>query len=266
MTLGVGTATAGPPQTSSSEFDWLPSTLLWEVPLASQRGPRGFGKVTHANDETTYETAIGATFGLFRLPASGAGGDGFQVDIFAVVFARFNKGRALAASDFRVGMPFTYRRGPWQLKLAYEHESSHLGDQLIQDTGREPIRHVRDEVVLAVSRRWLTRVRAYAQVGFAFHTNDVIGNDRDRYQVGVEWIEPEPWALFGSPYAAVDVLFRRDQDFEPNVTLQAGWRWRHDARPRALRFGFEVYRGRSPYGQFFLDDESWLALTAIIDW
>jgi hypothetical protein len=252
----------------SEPLDWrfLPHGLLWEPPLANQREPRMFGKFTNANDESTIDTAIGGQFGLLRLAPIGRAHEGLQLDGMAAVFTRFNERRLLVSSDFRAGVPLTYAKGPWQFKLSYEHTSTHLGDEFIAVSGRAQVPHVRDEIVIGLARRFRNQWRLYGQAGFSFITSDIIGDDRDRYDWGFEWSKQCETTWLGQPFLAFDMDLRSDQDFHPNITVQVGWQWKEMTHRRSGRIALEFYDGRSPYGQFFLDDEQWFGAAFLFDW
>lgn len=225
-----------------------------------------YGKFTNLNDESTIETAIGGEFGLLRIGPEEARREGVQVDGFAAVFTRFNGDRLLVTSDFRVGVPVTFAKGPWSTKIAYEHTSTHLGDEFIETTGRRQVSHVRDEIVFGLARSFCYDLRLYGQFGYSFITSDVVGDNRDRYDWGIEWARRMPATWKGAPFAAFDMDIRSDQDYQPNTTVQIGWRWNRLPVGRAARIAFEYYNGKSPYGQFFRDEESWIGAAGFLDW
>ena len=249
----------------------LPSSLLWQPPLANQRAPRFFAKTFNINDESTLggenviDTAIGGTFGLFRKTPPGKAFEGVQLDVFAAVFSRFNGNRLLTETDYRVGAPLTYAKGPWQAKFAYEHTSTHIGDEYAEANGRRQEAHVRDEFVFGLARRWNNELRLYGQFGYSFLTSDNIAGDDTRFDWGVEFSRQCPTGKRGQPFAAFDMDLRSDQDFAANTTVQVGWQW-VTANRRSARIALEYYDGKSPYGQFFREDENWIGIAALYDW
>lgn len=252
----------------SQPLEWqrLPIELLFEPPLANQRAPRMAAKFTNLNNESTIETAIGGQFGIYRLAPIDRIHEGIQIDGMAAVFTRFNERRLLVTSDFRAGVPLTYAKGPWQAKIAYEHTSTHLGDEFIAVSGRAQVPHVRDEIVLGLARRFFDQLRVYGEVGLSFITSDIVGDNIDRYDWGIEWSRQCTTSWKGRPFAAFDMDVRSDQDYTPNVTVQLGWQWKEMAHRRSGRIALELYDGKSPYGQFFLDDEDWLGVGFYFDW
>ena len=244
----------------------LPKSQLWEVPLANQREPRMYGKFTTQDDQSTIDTAIGVQFGISRLTSGDRPNEGLQLGAMAAVFTRFNEKRVLVTNDYRVGIPLTWAKGPWQAKLAYEHTSCHLGDDYIKATGNMPIGHVRDEMVLGLSRRFLDQLRLYGQFGYSFATSSSIQGKNDRYDWGLEWSRERECGICGQPFAAFDMDLRSDQEYEPNMTVQLGWQWKQMQTRRGVRVAVEYYKGKSPFGQFYLNDEDWIALAGYYDW
>jgi hypothetical protein len=249
-----------------SRLRFLPGSLLWEVPYANQREPRMFGKVTDFDGTSTYETALGAQIGLVRWGASKDCHEGIQLDIFGVAFSRFRKSDLLA-TDYRVGLPLTFAAGSWQAKVALEHSSGHVGDELLKLQPNFPtISYFRDEVVLGLAYRFADQLRVYGQVGWAFHVSDPLKGHADRYDLGFEWSRQGPTSRLGQPFVAVDLDLRSEQDYEANTTVQVGWQWRYEEHRHSVRVALEWYDGRSPYGQFFLNREDWVGFGVYYDW
>src|SRR5881394_2742435 len=110
----------GPPPAPSAVFQPLLAdpkepqffaTYLWERSprLAPRLGSVGFGQ--------TIAVANGRTW---------------QVAIAAAVFSQFNLARPTADlmnTDYRVGLPVTYRHARVTARLQLYHQSSHLGDE-----------------------------------------------------------------------------------------------------------------------------------------
>lgn len=239
-----------------NRYSLFPTSLLWEPPLADKRSPR-LG-IAYADDNTVAGNALDASFGqtlgLLRIDRNGVDG-AVQLDLFAAGFTRFD-GTSLVVSDYRGGVPLTFRRGDWFSKIAYEHTSSFLGD------GFAPVprpRYRKDEVVVGLGRWFDDQLRVYGQAAYAFDFTDdragIAGDDKrkQRYQLGAEWF---PWGLHcggwgGQPFMAVNGDFRGENDFSSDVTAQAGWLWRNPLqRLASLRVYVEYYSGRPQYGQF----------------
>jgi hypothetical protein len=244
---------------------------LWQPPLANQREPRTSVRWTslkNAFTKNNTDAAIGGTAPLLRFFPEGNCREGWQLDFFGVVLTRLGDFRTQEDSDFRFGLPLTWASGGWAGKLAYEHTSSHLGDDLIQqDPAIRKRGHVRDEVVAGLSYRWWDQLRLYGQVGYALGFSSVGPQNRDRYDVGLEWSKQGWTGPCGQPYAALDLEFRGEERYTPDLSAQVGWEWRRpDSVVSAFRLALEFYDGRSPFGQFFDRHEQWIGVGAHLDY
>lgn len=244
----------------------IPSSLLWKVPLANPREPRFYGKFFNLGGKSYIDTAIGGQFGIGRIaPKNSTAEEGIQLDVFGAVFTRFDPRRFLTAADYRAGIPLTYRKGPWSTKLSYEHTSTHIGDEYSQAYGRKQVPLVLDEMVLGVSREIGDHVRLYGQYGYAFNTaKETNANRRSRFDLGIEYRHYEDTGPGGRPFLAYDMDLREYQDYTVNSTFQAGWQWTRNLR--SIRLAVEVYDGRSQFGQFYKNKESYVGFGAYYDW
>lgn len=256
--------------TSGWVCEGFPRSLLWEPPMASLREPRLlFMPTTLSNDttDTTLDTAIGTTVGLFRV-GSGERGPRIQLDVFGLVLSRLSNYDYLVESHYRAGFPVTIAYGPWHAKIGYEHTSTHLGDETLVRTGRQPIEYVRDEVAFGLGR-WLCgdTLRVYGQAGWAFFVNGPDDASPFRFDVGFEWYRRQVTGFRGQPFAAGNVEFNGMSDYEPTLSLQAGWQWRDPGRRLAqTRVFVQYYTGRSVYGQFYQDQEDWVGIGLALDY
>jgi hypothetical protein len=250
----------------------LPNSLLWEPPFAIKREPRMLVLPTSLDnfrEKWTLDTSIGTTVGFWRFEPAGRDA-AYQLDLFGVVHSRLTP-EELVAADYRFGVPLSARRGPWQFKLAYEHTSSHLGDEFIdlQRPNRIP-GFARDEVVFGVGRRLAERLRLYGQVAYAFFIDYPFASTDDfrwRFDAGFEWYCPEPTGWKGTPFVAFNLDSRGDAAFQPGVAAQAGWLWRNPYQRLAnIRLFAEYTNSRSPYGQFYLDREDFYAVGLSCDY
>lgn len=256
------TTTGEPAPLEGSRWQLLPGSVLFAPPIANPTEPRFFGKPTtleSAHTSSNIDTAIGGVLPLLRHCNSDDPRDAFQIDAFAVVFSRWRSANESVGVDYRAGVPFTWARGPWEFKLAYEHTSTHLGDEFAERTGRRYASHVREELVLGVGYRFCDDFRVYGQYGYAFNLRTIGVDNPSRLDIGLEWSRPiaEGYGLRGRPYAALDLEFRGVNDLSPSFTGQAGWQWRSVDFGPSLRVGLEYFNGFSPYGQFFQDREDW---------
>ena len=254
----------------------MPAGLLWQPPLASKQEPRMLllpTSLDNATNSWTLDTSIGGTIPMFRYEPIGRDLS-YQFDIAAVVHTRLTP-EDLLTSDYRFAFPLSAAWGRWHGKLAYEHTSSHLGDELIR--GARPLNipipsAARDEVVVGIGRWVMPQLRLYVQAGYAFFLQlpdrpTMNREDRVRFDVGAEWYCPGPTGLRGQPYGAFNINSRGDEDFRANFNIQAGWMWRNPyQRFGTIRLFGEYYNGRSPYGQLRTIQEDFFAIGLAADY
>jgi hypothetical protein len=247
---------------------WLrvaPSSLLWQPPLANPREPRMSAKALRIEGENVFDAAVGGQFGLLRISPDRCPDEGFQLDVFAVVLSRFHDG-GLSALDYRFGIPLAYASGCWQFKLAYEHTRNRIQGDVLTLSPDAAHEFRREEAVVGVARTWGEILHAYGQVGVTVSGTAIQKDEPFRYNVGVEWADLRCTTPTGAPFAAVDFEARGDQDYEANVTIQAGWNWRGGVPGRGPRIAAEYHRGYSPFGQIFTQREDWYGVVACLDW
>ncbi len=260
---------ARPPALALPRWEFLPAEpLLWQPPLASLRQPRMFviaDSLDNASTSETINTAIGATVGLFRFRPCRWPHVEFEVDFFGVHFSRWSERHLAIAGDYRFGFPVTFRSGPWQGKVGYEHTSTHLGDDFIEISGQRKVQYVRDELVLGLAYRWWNQLRVYGELGIAVYLGSVYERSPERFNWGIEWSRQEPTGWKGQPFAAFDMDLRPEQNYDPNMSLQLGWQWIPVNQRTSGRLALQLYDGRSPYGQFITAREQWYGIGVFID-
>jgi hypothetical protein len=246
------------------EYGTLPATLLWKPPIANLREPQFYGIFHNMAGKSYIDTAIGAEFGLGRIgprgrsdPTKQLENEGLQLDVFGGGFTRFDPKRFLTAIDYRAGIPLTYKKGPWSTKLAYEHTSTHIGDEYSEAYHVKQVPLVLDEIVWGVSRYFGDHLRVYGQYGYAFNTaKESNNNNRTRFDWGISYTNYYDTGPVGRPFAAYDMDIRSYQNYTPNNSFQIGWQWVNHGR--SVRLAVQVYQGRSMYGQFYTHNENWV--------
>jgi len=107
-------------------------------------------------------------------------------------------------------------------------------------------------------------VRIYGEYGQGVHLDNAVIQKRRRFQGGIE-VEGQPRWLGGrfAPYGALDVSSWREDDYDCNYALQVGLVTHRDLFN--LRLGVEFVDGRPPLGEFFREDEQWVAAGVWVD-
>lgn len=205
---------------------------------------------------------ISDSFGLARWGAN-ARDDGVQLSLEGAIFAQFDLGSSsydLINADYLVALPLTIRLGHVSARLRAYHQSSHLGDELLIRRGesleRENISFESADFILSVDAAAL---RLYGGGEYIFHRLPV---DLQHYVAhGGAELRPAAellrWGRIGFLrfIAAVDLKASQQQDYDPSVSLRAGFEinrpFSGELPARSWSILFESYRGPSPYGQFF---------------
>ena len=84
------------------------------------------------------------------------------------------------------------------------------------------------------------------------------------FQFGVEYSDPEPSGIKGSPFAAMNARLRQEVDFGGLFTVEAGWQWRGEAG-HLFRTGVVYNNGMDEQFQFYRQYESAVGLCVWYD-
>jgi len=261
-----GAPFASEPVPCSDPYQWqlLPDGLLYKSYLAGGREPRFATQWVYMRDHGwVWDVAIGGRVGLLRYGTTDEiYPEGFQIDLEGAAFPRMdlevNHDRDLMAVDFRVGVPWTVRQGPWEGKLAYYHISSHLGDELMTAYPLSTrINYVRDCVVLGVALRPHADLRLYTEAGWAFNTDG--GAQPWEFQFGVDYSPAGPSGICGAPFFAINGHLREEVDYGGGLTVQTGWQW-SNRTGRLFRTGMHYFNGMSDQRQFFANHEELIGM------
>jgi len=232
----------------------LPEQALFAPLLADPRQPRF--SVSYQRYRLSGRKFAGANvaFGeYFGLAADFLGLPGnSQIGLQGAVFALFNLSTPssdLVNADYWIGIPVTYRSGPWSFLAKIYHQSSHLGDEFVLDN--PAVKRVNlsyEDVVTLVSYEW-EKLRIYGGGGYIVHSEPRLAPQH--LQAGAEFIQPQ--AVLGLDFiAALDVQSSRELDWENSYSFQAGFQFKQRGN-RRVRLMFEHFDGHSPNGQFFRD-------------
>lgn len=232
----------------------LPEQELFAPLLADPRQPRFSVSYLHYRSPTNEFAAASTAFGEYFGLASGVFGKSgsSQVGIQGGVFALFNldaPSSDLINADYWIGLPVSYRKGPWSYLLRIYHQSSHLGDEFI--LGNPGINRVNlsyEDMKFLVSYEW-ERWRLYGGGGYMLHSDPDLAPKH--LQGGVEYVRPRAAGRL-SFIAAVDIQSSEELDWRRSRSYQAGFELRSRS-PRRARLMLEHFRGHSPNGQFYLE-------------
>lgn len=243
---GEGTET-----TSYDVYAFLEQELFAPL-VADPRQPRFSMSYLRYRSATGEFDAGSVAFGEYFGLASGFFGrsGSSQVGIQGGVFALFNldaPSSDLINADYWIGLPVSYRKGPWSYVLRVYHQSSHLGDEFILgNPGFNRVNLSYEDMEFLVSYEW-ERWRLYGGGGYLLSSEPAL--DPMHLQTGAEYFRPEALGKF-SFVAAVDVQAAEELDWRRSYSYQAGIELRRTS-PRRVRLVLEHFRGHSPNGQFY---------------
>ena len=240
----------------------MPNNLIYTSYLAGPKEPR-IGTVVYndtASDPlnptisngTMWDTTLGGRASILRFGSDPVlHPQGFEVQIEGAAFVRLDpqEDRDLRSGDYRFGVPLVYGIGRWQTKLAYYHNSAHLGDEaMIKHPNYERLNYVRDCIVWGNSYYLFDWLRLYGEVGYAFFNAG--GSQPWEFQYGTELIQARATGIHGAPFFAINGISRQELDWGGNVCVQTGWAWRGRRSEKLFRIGFEYLYGSDPQFQF----------------
>ena len=171
----------------------------------------------------------------------------------------------LWAADFRGGGAWGLRRGPMAYEVLLFHESSHLGDEIIERGDRTRQDVGVNGIHLTVSRQWNKPLRTYGGVtGIPWADPDELQSLG--FHAGAECTGLPPW---DRGYVAAELEMWEWRDWNPDFTAQIGLflspcregNWLSTARAY-----FEFRTGHMELGQFFNETETRFGLGLALDW
>jgi hypothetical protein len=194
------------------------------------------------------------------------GAGAWQVAIAAAVFSQFNLARPTADlmnTDYRIGLPVTYRHAGLTTRLQLYHQSSHLGDEYMVHANAQRVDLTFEAAELLVAQQ-LAAWRVYGGGEYLF-THSPADLRPGVLHGGVEYRQPGNLVHLGRLatgrlVAALDAKSFQDTGWDVGWSAIAGlelgdplargegggdgWRWSVLLR---------AYSGPAPYGEFFRD-------------
>ena len=154
----------------------------------------------------------------------------------------------------------------WFAKTGLQHDSSHIGDEYAERTGRERIDYTREEWILAVSRGLPGTWRVYAETAYQLGGGNPALQKDWRIQGGCEFEGRERFLRNrAAPYGPVNLNALEESDWDPSVTVQSGLVMSVGSPVRRYRAGIQYSRGRSVIGEFFEEDEEFVSFGLWLD-
>ena len=220
--------------------------------------------------DTRYTIRVGGRVNFLRIHPVEEPDQGFQLDVEAAFLGQFDADYSLdnIGWDGVWGLIFSWANGKgFAAKLASQHDSSHVGDEYAERTGRERIDYTRAEVAFGLSLAFFNHWRVYGEAGYAYDMRNTQLQEPWRVEGGLEFEDAHRfWKGRLGYYAAIDVVAYEESDWQRDITIQAGLVLPVTTLVRTYRLGLEYRDGRSVIGEFFQDRETYWALGLWVDW
>jgi len=204
---------------------------------------------------------LGGSFGIYRWHPEGQPDVGWQITFEGGFAGQFDIAYSWDSTgwDGFYGLYLNWMLSPdFGFRVGSQHDSSHIGDEYSERTGKNRIHYTREEALFGVSWRFRPRVTAYAELGVG---NGIAGSITSRLEAGVQFVsEKKYWKGRASHFAAVDFRTYEETDWSARLTIQAGYWIPSGNRSSVHRVAFEYGTGRSVMGQFLWEKETWFAL------
>jgi hypothetical protein len=249
---------------------WFPEGDLFCPLLADPKAERTFLSYLRGEFPTIAENdpdadigavGLGDRFVLVR--SASHAGNGVQLSVTGAIFAQFDLATQsidLINADYLVSLPLSFRLGGFTSRLAFLHQSSHLGDEYLlrSELERENISFEALDLILSQE---LGPLRFYAGGQYLF-SRDPDTLDPHVAHGGAEFrVGGQRGLRF---VGALDLKSSEQQEWKAAWSARTGFEiahWRHDEHPpRLFSLLAEYYAGPSPYGQFFREDIRYLGV------
>ena len=247
-----------------AENPWFPvGGSIFPKLLADPEEVQTTAKYFRLHGEDIIDFSVGNNWGIRRWEAGPVNDWAFQLDISGVIIPRFkvNNMVEMEAVDYIVNLPLEIRHVILSARISPFHQSAHLGDNFIQQTGQQRIGYSREGVqsVLAVDPFQLLRV--YAGATQLLHTVPDVG--RTTVQGGLELRSPTWQGAQESDYyvyLAQDEQAKEEVNWDVNSDTQLGVAIGFRDVPRKFRIYANYFTGHSTFGQFYREKESLLGV------
>lgn len=241
--------------------------------IADPKEPRSFASLLRGTfpsiakpagkGTTIASVGLGDSFGLVRWGGPRAG-EGVQLDVVGAIFAQFDLDSAsndLINADYIIGVPLTIRRHGFSVRARVYHQSSHLGDEYLLRGSQIQRENLSFESLELLASQEIGPLRVY---GGGEH---IFRRDPDTLKpkllhVGAELRSGRAGLL--QLVSGADLKTTEQHDWSQALSGRVGFEL---ARPspgghpvRLVTIMLELYKGPSPYGQFFQEDISYVGV------
>jgi hypothetical protein len=241
--------------------------------IADPKEPRSFASLLRgtfpsiekpSGEGTTIgSVGLGDSFGLVRWGGPRAG-EGVQLDVVGAIFAQFDLDSAsndLINADYIVGLPLTIRRSGFSIRARVYHQSSHLGDEYLLRSSQIQRENLSFESLELLASQEIGPLRVYGG-GERIFRRDPETVKPKLLHVGAELRSGRAGLL--QLVSGADLKTTEQHDWSQALSGRVGFELARTAPAghpvRLVTIMLELYKGPSPYGQFFQEDISYVGV------
>jgi Protein of unknown function (DUF1207) len=241
--------------------------------IADPKEPRSFASLLRgtfpsiekpSGEGTTIgSVGLGDSFGLVRWGGPRAG-EGVQLDVVGAIFAQFDldsESNDLINADYIIGLPLTFRRSGFSIRARVYHQSSHLGDEYLLRSSQIQRENLSFESVELLASQEIGPLRVYGG-GERIFRRDPDTLKPKLLHVGAELRSGRAGLL--QLVSGVDLKTTEQHNWSQAVSGRVGVELARTASAghpvRLVTIMLELYKGPSPYGQFFQEDISYVGV------
>ena len=241
--------------------------------IADPKEPRSFASLLQGTfpsiekpsgkGTTIGSVGLGDSFGLVRWGGPTAG-EGVQLDVVGAIFAQFDldsESNDLINADYIIGLPLTIRRSGFSIRARVYHQSSHLGDEYLLRSSQIQRENLSFESVELLASQEIGPLRVYGG-GERIFRRDPETVKPKLLHAGAELRSGRagPVQLVGGIDLKTTEQHNWSQALSGRVGLEVA-RTAPGGHPvRLVTIMLEMYKGPSPYGQFFQEDISYVGV------
>jgi hypothetical protein len=247
---------------------WFPAADFYPRYIADPLRPQNALTMQWLSDTEIPDTGayrfglrLGGSFGIYRWHPEGEPDIGWQLSFEGGFAGQFDIEYSWDSTgwDGFYGLYLSRMISPdLGFRVGTQHDSSHIGDEYSERTGRDRIHYTREEALIGVAWKFRPHVTFYSELGWG---NGLRGGMTFRLESGVQYISDQDyWKGRASHFAAVDFRSYEETNWSARLTVQAGYWIPVGNRSSVHRVAFEYGTGRSVMGQFLWEKETWFAL------
>jgi hypothetical protein len=241
--------------------------------IADPKEPRSFASLLRgtfpsiekpSGEGTTIgSVGLGDSFGLVRWGGPRAG-EGVQLDVVGAIFAQFDldsQSNDLINADYIIGLPLTIRRSGFSIRARVYHQSSHLGDEYLLRSSQIQRENLSFESMELLASQEIGPLRLYGG-GEQIFRRDPDTVKPKLLHAGAELRSGRAGLL--QLVSGVDLKTTEQHDWSQALSGRVGFELARPASSghpvRLVTIMLELYKGPSPYGQFFQEDISYVGV------